>query len=121
MTDKQPPKLVFAPSYGEQDARESESKGYCDRARAEYSDGSFIPLVFYDPVRLKEDVRLLSEGGRKFLGNPGLIVVKRVTQEYMERALEGVHRERFFDNLVRLPPGSRLDQRNTIASIPSDD
>ncbi|MCB9765957.1 MAG: hypothetical protein H6739_39650 [Alphaproteobacteria bacterium] len=98
------PRLVFTTPFGERDAHECETRGFCDLAQAEFPDGSFVPLVFYDLVRLEQEMQARSERGQTWLAVPGLVVLPRVTRERMARAVEGMYREHFFDEVVARPP-----------------
>lgn len=102
-----PPKLMFELPFGERDAFEAESKGFLGDARAQYSDGSCIPLTFYTTTRIAQDLQEEARWGRPYIAEPGLIVVENVTLEQMETAVAELHKEGFFDRFVRLPSGTK--------------
>lgn len=90
-------RLTFTYTFGEREAFEAEARGYCGYAVAELADGAAIPVVFYDAVRLRQDLETMTEHGRPFIAEPCLIVVASVTLENMELAIERLAEEGFFE------------------------
>ncbi len=98
-------RLVFRHQFDERAAFEAEARGYCGFACVEFDDGRCFPVVFYDPVRLAQDLATETESGRPFIGEPGLIVVADVTLANMELAVAKLTRESFFDAFHPLEAG----------------
>lgn len=90
------PKLMFTHPFGEREACEAEARGYLGYAAVELDDGSSIPVVFYDLVRLQQDLEEEILLGNPFVAEPGMIVVASVTRENMEKAVQKLFAEGFF-------------------------
>lgn len=91
------PILSFKSPFGEREAHEAEARGYLASAMVELETGQ-VPVVFYDVVRLKQDLDEECVAGRAFLAEPGLIVVESVTKTNMEAAVLRLHKEKFFES-----------------------
>ena len=96
------PRLVFNGGFDERAAFEAEARGYCAGVSVEFEDGRRFPVVFYDPVRLAQDLQDETEAGYPFISEPGLIIVADVTRANMEAAVAKLTRESFFDSFVPL-------------------
>jgi hypothetical protein len=85
--------LRFPDDFDDYYAREVEDKGVFFRAVAS-SGGREVPVTFYDPVRLAQDIEeeFRSRGS---LSIPHLIVLERVTRENMRAAVEALGAEFF--------------------------
>jgi hypothetical protein len=94
------PFLSFGSPFGEREAYEAEARGYLASAVVELETGQ-VPVVFYDLVRLKQDLDEECAAGRAFLAEPGLIVVDSVTMTNMEAAVLRLHEENFFESFRR--------------------
>ena len=92
--------LVFEFEFDEKTAFEAEARGYWGHSKVRLEDGSLCPVVFYDPVRLAQDLEEESLQGRPFLAEKGLIVVKDVTLANMRRAVEELNKEGFFESAL---------------------
>ena len=83
---------------------EMSSKGFCLGVTAELPDGSRRQLSFYDPGRLTQDLELdIAGGNAPCLAFPGLIVVPEVRPEWMQRAVDYLASQGFFEHLRPLP------------------
>lgn len=91
------PRLIFEGGFSERDAFEAKASGYRSHVWAELPCGDRYPLVFYDPVRLSQDLEEESRAGTAFIGEPGLVVIPEVTRELMEAAVYRLHQEGYFD------------------------
>ncbi len=91
------PKLVFTHPFGEREAYEAEARGYLGYAAVELN-GCRIPVVFYDPVRLQQDLEEEAVSGNAFIAEPGMIVVTAVTKENMESAVTKLFKEGYFNS-----------------------
>ena len=60
-------------------------------------NGNRYAVVFYDAVRLKQDLDDEARLGSPFVADPGLIVVQEVTEEIMRRAVAELVKQGFFD------------------------
>ena len=97
------PKLVFRYPFDEAAAYDAEARGYLAYASVELSDGNRYPVVFYDPVRLQQDLEVEMSQGRAFIADPGMIVVPEVTMARMQDAVERLFQMGFFDSLKGEP------------------
>ena len=100
MGDSLVPKLTFALPFGDREAYEAEARGYLNYAVVEVPTGKRIPVVFYDPIRLQQDLEEEISAGTPFLAEPGIIVVENVTLDNMERAVQGLFKSGFFDSFA---------------------
>ncbi len=93
------PRLVFKYPFDEAAAYDAEARGYLPYSSVELSNGARYPVVFYDPVRLQQDLEVEVGEGRAFIAEPGMIVVPEVTLARMQHAIERLLQEGFFDSL----------------------
>jgi len=94
------PELVFNFELDERAAWEIEQKGWLEAVKVRLPDGSQIPICFYDPVRLSQELDGEVSEGRSCFAEPGLIVLPKITQELMNRAVRELHSRGYFDHLV---------------------
>jgi hypothetical protein len=99
MVDAHFPKLVFKYPFDEAAAYEADARGYLAYAVVELSDGARYPIVFYDPIRLQDDLEVEIGEGRPFIAEPGMIVVPEVTLARMQDAVDRLFRSGFFHSL----------------------
>jgi hypothetical protein len=99
MVTRHSPKLVFKHPFDEAAAYEAEARGYLAYAAVELSDGTRYPVVFYDPIRLQQDLEVEAGEGRAFIAEPGMIVIPEVTPGRMQDAIDRLFRNGFFDAL----------------------
>ena len=90
-------KLIFDVEFDERVAYEAEARGWFSGAHVELDDGRIHPVEFYSPIRLGQDLDVEAENGRPFIAEKGLIVLKGVTRENMEAAVEYLASVGFFD------------------------
>jgi hypothetical protein len=101
------PRLVFKYPFDEATARDAEARGYLAYAAVELNNGKRYPVVFYDPVRLQQDLEVEASEGRAFIAEPGMIVVPEVTLARMQDAIERLFQNGFFDSLRSEPEQGR--------------
>jgi hypothetical protein len=89
--------LTFVHPFGEREAYEAEARGYLGYALVQLPTGETVPVVFYDPVRLRQDFEEEVAGGNRFLAEPGMIVLERVTISNMEYAVRMLFEQGFFE------------------------
>lgn len=90
------PQLVFEYPFDDFAVHDAQSRGYLSHAFVEFENGERVSVVFYDPVRLGQDLEVEAAEGRAFIAEPGLIVVPEVTLPNMTNAIESLHAEGFF-------------------------
>lgn len=95
------PRLGFPLGFTELDEYEVGLKGYYGQAVAEFSDGTYVPVFFYDLTRLSQDLEHDLRHGDVCIAEPGLIVVPSVDRASMERAIDSLAAKGFFDSFVR--------------------
>ena len=88
------PKIEFSVPTDERWANETECRGYCPDVVVSFPDGARYRLTFYDPVRLAQDLK--EEG---FIGDPGLIVIPRVTEAQIQGTVERLIAQNYFSSL----------------------
>jgi hypothetical protein len=91
--------LLFEGGWSERDASEAEARGYRSHVTAVLPDGRRYALVFYDPVRLRQDLQEESRLGRGYIAEPGMIVVDIVTRARMQVAVDQLLGDGFFEGV----------------------
>lgn len=92
------PKLTFKYPFGDREAYEAEARGYLGYAVVELEDSSKIPVVFYDPIRLQQDLLEEAALGNPFIAEPGMIVIESITIANMEYAIKKLFMQGFFES-----------------------
>jgi hypothetical protein len=95
-------KLVFVHGFSERDSAEARDRGYLSHVLVEIDGVRLYPVLFYDPVRLQQDLEEGLKHDRSFLAEPGMIVLPDVTLDAMQDAVQRLCREGYFDYLVPL-------------------
>ncbi len=95
-------KLFFTCDFDEKDAYEVEQKGYFEHAIAQLPNGARVRVCFWDPVRLAQDLETDLKLGRICIGEPGLVVVSKVTVENMQNAIKELYRRGYFERLRKI-------------------
>jgi hypothetical protein len=90
------PKLVFDASFDERAQFEAKSRGYLSNVYAQQSDGSMYPVVFYDCIRLAQDLEYEVSTGRMCVADTGMIILPEVTLECMKIAVKKLTDEGYF-------------------------
>jgi len=88
--------ILYEGGLSERDEFEMECKGYRSHVMVKIRDRLY-PVCFYDPVRLAQDMEY-----EDVIGEPGLIVIKNVTKEEIEKAVVKLIEEGFFSHIVPL-------------------
>jgi hypothetical protein len=101
------PRLVFKYPFDEAAAYDAEARGYLAYVAVELDNGTRYPVVFYDPVRLQQDLEVETGEGRAFIAEPGMIVVPEVTLARMQDAIERLFQNGYFDSLRSEPQQGR--------------
>ncbi len=101
MNNKFEPKLGFQFPFDEAAAYDAEARGYLAHVYVEFQDGSRCPVVFYDAVRLQQDLEEEAKAGRAFIAEPGLIVLPEVTLGRMQDAIAYLHKQGYFESFRR--------------------
>jgi hypothetical protein len=97
MMESSSPKLVFAHPFDERAAYEAEARGFLSYAAVQLPSGAVVPVVFWDAVRLQQDLEEEIASGRPFVAEPGMVVLKSVTLPNMEQAIQKLFEQGFFD------------------------
>ena len=100
MADDFVPRIVFKYPFDERAAHDAESRGFIGYAAVDLGDGRKYPVVFYDPVRLQQDLEVETGEGRAYIAEPGMIVVPEITLARMQDAIVHLYQIGFFDSLV---------------------
>lgn len=102
MDDSSKPTLLFNCDFDERTAWEVEQKGWFEGAVAVMPNGVQIPVSFWDPTRLSQELNDRVKSGRVCFAEPGLIIVPSVTLGYMQRAINELAGTGYFDRLLAL-------------------
>lgn len=100
MTALGEPTLLFTCEFDERTALEVEQKGWFGHAIVSFPDGTRVPVFFYDPVRLSQDLNSVRQAGKACIAEPAMIIVPQVTRDFMEAAVEQLYGEGFFGRLL---------------------
>ncbi len=92
--------LLFTENFDERTAFEIEEKGWCGIALVELPGGVRVKLFFYDPVRLAQDLENGLARGAVCIAEPGMIVVPKVTRKYMEKAVNQLFENGYFNKIL---------------------
>jgi hypothetical protein len=111
MIANQKPRVVFEGGFDEREAMESKDRGYRSHVWAELGDGERYPLVFYDAVRLQQDLDNEARAGSPYIAETGLIVLQEVTKENMELAVARLVDEGYFESLKPVGASTGADER----------
>lgn len=93
------PELIFEGGFDEREAMECRDRGYRSHVWVKLANSELYPVVFYDAVRLQQDLDDEAKAGNPFIAESGLIVVSEVTLENMEKAVCSLAEEGFFESL----------------------
>jgi hypothetical protein len=103
MTDNAYPMLIFDTPFDERAQMEAKARGYLSNTYVQQSDGSRFPVVFYDCVRLAQDLEYEVSVGRMCVADIGMIVLPEVTLDKMRIAVSRLTAEGYFQQA--LPSG----------------
>jgi len=92
------PTLEFAGGFDDREAFEASARGYRSHVCVVMPSGERYPVVFYDAVRLQQDLEDEAKSGCPYIADPGLIVLSEITLENMQEAAERLAGEGFFDS-----------------------
>jgi hypothetical protein len=81
---------------------EIQQKGWFEQALVQLPDGSIVPVCFWDPVRLSQDLETDLKLGGVCISEPGMIVIPQVTVGNMKAAVEELYRKGYFHRLRSL-------------------
>lgn len=88
--------LLFPDWFDELAELEVANKGWLQGVRVELADGRRIPVHFYDPVRLAQDLEEDAKWDRAYVAEPGMIVVPNVTRDAIRKAVESLVETGYF-------------------------
>ena len=80
MDETSEPILIITCDFDSQTAFEVERKGWFEQAIVKLPNGTEVPVCFWDPVRLTQDLETDVNQGRFCFAEPGLIVIPKVTR-----------------------------------------
>jgi len=95
-------KLSFNCDLDEWTEWEIQKKGWFEQAIVHLPDGCSVPVCFWDPVRLSQDMETDLKSGRTCIAEPAMIVIPTVTVENMKTAVEELYHRGYFDQLKSL-------------------
>jgi len=91
--------LSFTCDFDQKTEWEIEQKCWFAQALVHLPDGATVPVCFWDPVRLAQDLEADLRSGKTCVAEPGMIVVPKVTVEKMKAAVEELYHRGFFESL----------------------
>jgi hypothetical protein len=91
--------LTFSCEIDERVEWEIGQKGYFEHATVRLPEGTNVPVCFWDPVRLSQDLKTDLQQGRKCLAQPGMIILPKVTVDNMRAAVEELYQRGYFKHL----------------------
>ena len=90
-------KIEYPIKWDEKDIWERPAKGWLDNVKVTTVSGLEHTLIFYDPVRLSQDLEEEVKMGKAGIIEKGLFVIKEVTKENIEKAILQAEQEGYFD------------------------
>ena len=102
MTSEDFPRLIFIHEFGEREAYEAQARGYLGHVVVELATGQKVPVVFWDAVRLRQDLQEETRHGNPFIAEAGMIVLDHVTPPNMETAVRKLAKAGFFESFRTL-------------------
>src|SRR5690349_3214757 len=91
--------LSFTCDFDNRTEWEIQQKGWFQHGVARLPDGSSVPVCFWDPVRLIQDLEADLEAGKTCIAEPAMIVIPQVTVRNMQAAVEELYNAGYFDRL----------------------
>ncbi len=71
-------------------------------------------MVFYDPVRLSQDLEEDAKFGHPCIAEPGMIVIPEITMERMNQAVAILVAEGYFSNLQPMKLNGEINAVSTF-------
>ena len=94
--------VLFPEDFDERAEYEIRLKGWCGGVVVQLQNGSRFELTFFDLVRMQQELAHSAQTGSPYFAEPNLVILPEVTTESIHKAVEGLVREKFFDNLKPL-------------------
>ena|SRR5580704_10277222 len=88
--------ILIGLDFDEATAFDIKNKGWYGLAKLRLDDGTLIPLSFYDPIRLRQEVAEEFTQGKGHFAEANLIVVPNVTEAAMRQAATELWDQGFF-------------------------
>jgi hypothetical protein len=95
-------RIVFQFPFDDRAAAEAAARGFLSNVVVELTSGVRYPVVFYDPVRLSQDLEDDASRGLPFMAEPGLIIVPEVKLEIITTAVRELAKRGYFGHLKPL-------------------
>jgi hypothetical protein len=93
-------KLSFPFGWDDRTAFDAKDRGVMDCVHVELPNGKKVQVGFYDPIRLAQDLDSSKASGTSWIAIPGMIVIPEVTVELMQKAVDGLFHQGYFDHVV---------------------
>ena len=77
---------------------ESEMKGWLG-VKVRLASGELFALTFYDPTRLGQEIDTSVSAGNPYFAEPGMVVVDAVTPASVQRAVDALVEDHYFESL----------------------
>jgi hypothetical protein len=100
-------RLVFPDDFDERAEDEAETRGCLSHVLVELEDGRRFAVAFVEPLRLEQDLDVMSDHGRPWIAEVGMIVLPEVTRPAMENAVADLVSRGFFDYFRPWKEGDR--------------
>jgi len=100
---KQPQNSVTLSFNCEMDERaewEIRQKGYFEHSSVILPNGKTVPIFFWDPIRLSQDLETNLRAGRACLAEPGMIILPEITVTNMKVAMEELFERGYFNSFA---------------------
>jgi hypothetical protein len=94
------PRLIFEYGFDERTQEEARARGYLSHVQVQLDNGNRYSIVFYDTVRLKQDLEEEVKLGLAFIAEPGMIVLEDINLESMQAAVDRLDQEKFFESFI---------------------
>lgn len=92
------PELAFDAPFDERAQMEAKARGYLSHVSVVMTNGDAFPVVFYDCVRLAQDLEYEVSTGRMCIAERGMIILPEVTLDNILAAVRSLFAEGYFES-----------------------
>lgn len=91
------PKINFLCGWSERDAYDAEARGYLSHVEILIDESRKYQVVFYDPVRLAQDLEEEAKLGKPYIAEKRMLIVPVINLENIKFTVDQIVSEGYFD------------------------
>jgi hypothetical protein len=103
------PRMIFREPFDERTAFEVSRKGWYNGLTVELEGGSQYEIIFYDPIRLSQDLETEIQQGGLFIADPRMVIVGEINEASMREAIIELYRKGWFKHFRPTIPASEKE------------